>query len=47
MRSRPALLTWLLLVSLCVAVLPTARAEAQQTTLVATGYGGRGSEVMT
>jgi len=46
MRSRPALLTWLLLVSLCVAVLPTARAEAQQTTLVVTGYGGRWSEVM-
>ena len=44
--ARPVLLSLLFLGSLFASVLLTATAEAQQTTLVVTGYGGRWSEVM-
>ena len=43
MRS---LLTVVLIAILASTLLPVLRAEAQQTTLVVTGYGGRWSEVM-
>ena len=43
MRSR---LTVVLIAFLAVTVLPIVAADAQQTTLVVTGYGGRWSEVM-
>jgi len=43
-HPRPALLA--LLAILALSLVPLPRAEAQQTTLVVTGYGGRWSEVM-
>src|SRR5262245_62934549 len=45
-KARPMLLSSLFLGSLFASLAVLPRAEAQQTTLVVTGYGGRWSEVM-
>ena len=45
-RPSSVLLAWILVGTLAATLIPVAPADAQGTTLVVTGYGGRWSEVM-
>ena len=45
-RPCSVLLAWVLIGTVAITLIPVARAHAQQTTLVVTGYGGRWSDVM-